>query len=216
LGWLGRLWLHPKRRSPEKRSASGTPPRTNVCRVGSVMIALTRSASQGYDLQSWPLSVRGELVKPQTPKSSEAKNSYIVRRWISLYRRFSLASELFTAAELISTEGDARLRLVYVREDGGANFHSLAFDVLEADEWKARRFISRQDFQGEHHNRRWISDLHSFSPRSGVAVMQVAEGDQPTSALCATAFFYSWRSWDVFRNLEIARLKQCQSPFDPF
>lgn len=34
-------------------------------------------------------------------------------------------------------------------------------------------------------------------------------------ALGSATFFYSWRLWDLRRNVELKRLKDCDSPFEP-
>ena len=126
-----------------------------------------------------------------------------------------MADNLVTVAELVSTRGDERLRLLYTQDGRGLDFHALLFEDRTETGWVARTTITQADFQGGHPNRRWISNLHSFMPSTETAIIQVAEGDRPWKEFRATMYGYSWRRWDLNRNHEIARLKECNSPFDP-
>jgi hypothetical protein len=122
--------------------------------------------------------------------------------------------EIVTLAELLSANGRDRLRLVCVREDWGMNFHALSLEIRTDEGWQTTSRVTQAQFQGDHPNRRWVSDLHSFAPGTGVAIIQVAEGDKPWRESQATLFTYSWRRWDLRSNSEIARLGNCKSPFD--
>jgi hypothetical protein len=60
-----------------------------------------------------------------------------------------------------------------------------------------------------------VSEVHSFDPSQGVAILKIAEGDAPDNAPVMNVS-YSWRKWDLIGNKEIGRLQDCTSPFDPF
>jgi hypothetical protein len=125
----------------------------------------------------------------------------------------SMPENLVTKAELHSHSGAERLRLLYVERLEGGDFHSLSFEVRDSDEWKPVAVIARDQFQLGHPTRRWVADLHSFSPAFGTAIIQVAEGDRPKGSY-SIHFIYSWRRWNLHENQQIALLKECKSPFD--
>lgn len=124
-----------------------------------------------------------------------------------------MPENLVTKAELRSLSGAERLRLIYVECPEGGDFHSLSFEVRDSDEWKPSAVISREQFQLGHEARRWVADLHSFSPAAGTAIVQVAEGDRPHGSH-SVHYVYSWRTWNLQENQQIALLKECKSPFD--
>ncbi len=126
-----------------------------------------------------------------------------------------MRGDLVTKAELRSLSGRERLRLLYVEVgNDGLDFHSLALESLEEDTWQSQVVISQDDFQAEHKYRRWVSDLHSFSPVARCAVVQVAEGNRPPGSF-SVSYVYSWRRWDLSSNRELAVLRVCKSPFEP-
>jgi len=126
-----------------------------------------------------------------------------------------MRGDLVTKAEIKSLSGTERLRLIYAEaESDGLDFHSLALETLEQEGWKAIRVITQDQFQGQNQRRRWISDLHSFSPSNERAIVQIAEGDRPQGSF-VVSYVYSWRRWNLAENSELALLKVCQSPFDP-
>jgi hypothetical protein len=123
--------------------------------------------------------------------------------------------ELVTIAELGSLDERSRLRLRNVTCGDGQNFHSLLLERLVADSWVVEVNLTRERFQGTYPKQRWVSDLHSFTPSTRQAIIKVAEGDRPHGAW-SVCFGYSWRRWDLARNTELARLKDCESPFERF
>lgn len=90
-----------------------------------------------------------------------------------------MAGRVFTMEQLSSISGQERLRLVYEQCGWGADFHSLSFETRDSEGWLPRVVITREQFQGNSAYSRWVSELHSFSPASGTAIVQVAEGDRP-------------------------------------
>ena len=114
-----------------------------------------------------------------------------------------------------------RLKLLDIvgTEDGGWYFHSLLWERRFGDEWRKHHELTQDDFQWQHPNRRWVADVHSFSPDDGSAVVQVGEGSKPMYPLYpgrGTTFHYSWRRWDLINNTELKRLKDCHDPFDRY
>jgi hypothetical protein len=113
-----------------------------------------------------------------------------------------------------------RLRLIYegrTYEDKecGYDFHSLIWEHSENGIWKLRKELTQETFEAECINQRWISKLHSFDPKTGYAVLQVAEGDAPKGSH-EIHYNYSWRKWDLNNNREVAFIHQCKDPFEPY
>ena len=125
-----------------------------------------------------------------------------------------MSENFVTLAELTSASGGDRVRLLCLQSGEGMDFHSITMEVRDAQGWSKRIEITREQFQGEHPRQRWIANLHSFTPTTGTAIIQVAEGDRPAGAFSVN-YAYSWRRWNLLQNIEVARLKDCKSPFDP-
>ena len=133
---------------------------------------------------------------------------------------------------VLGPSGRDRLSLYYMPcsdVQGGFDFHSLVWEREELGEWRAHRTITQQQFRARAARRRWVSELHSIDPRTGRAVVQVAEGNRPESLLrllligafrssrrapYSVTYKYSWRIWDLLSNTEIERLKDCETPHD--
>ena len=118
-------------------------------------------------------------------------------------------------------DGRDRLRLLDVvgTEDGGLYFHSLLWERRIGEEWRTHHQLTQDDFQWQHPNRRWVADVYSLSPENGSAVLQVSEGNRPMYPVYpgrGTTFYYSWRRWDLIKNAELKRLKDCDDPFDKY
>jgi hypothetical protein len=131
------------------------------------------------------------------------------------------APNIMTFGEVTDAAGSNRLGLRLVERplprseaDGKAyDFHSLVWEVREGDAWSERLVITQADFQRGAGRRRWVSDLHSLDPASGLAVLQVGE-EQPPDARGAVRAEYSWREWDLAHNREVRVLRVCQSSFE--
>jgi hypothetical protein len=118
--------------------------------------------------------------------------------------------------EILGPSGNDRLCLFDIAvDDCGFYFHSLHWQSQVAGKWDTKLCLTQKQFQGKHLFRRWVSKLHSFRPDNGVAVMQVAEGNRPQTPPSSTTFLYSWRAWDLVKNVEVERLKDCDDPFEP-
>jgi hypothetical protein len=116
---------------------------------------------------------------------------------------------------IIDSVGENRLCLFYVTDGFGQDFHSLQWEHASADGWQLKRKLTSKEFQGLHPYRRWVAQLHSFSPATGIATIQVAEGDRPVVGSTACHYRYSWRVWDLQGNIEVKKLKDCKDPFEP-
>lgn len=114
-----------------------------------------------------------------------------------------------------SISGQHRLRLVYVADDRGFDFHSLRFEEMVDGAWSLELLLTREQFQGEHEFRRWVSELHDVQDDSGTVVMKVGEESPKGPAPLSCRVLYSWRAWDLRKNVEIRRIKDCNRPFDP-
>ncbi len=111
--------------------------------------------------------------------------------------------------------GHDRLTLQY---DRGC-FRSLIWSSETGSDWHCRAVITHGDFQRGWDRRRWVSDLYSFDPATGHAIIQVGESEVPfgegivgRTILCV----YSWREWDLRTNSEVRVLRICDSPFDKY
>jgi hypothetical protein len=111
--------------------------------------------------------------------------------------------------------GTHRLTIHFAAESQGRNFHSLAWEVFAGSRWSDHVVISREVFQAPTRHRRWISNLHSFDPDAGRAIIQIAEGDVPIGVL-PVHYTYSWREWDLLHNRELRLLSVCTRPFDKY
>jgi hypothetical protein len=107
-----------------------------------------------------------------------------------------------------------RLRLHFSSRGIGWDFHSLSWERRKWLWWQPHITITRADFVGPNKYQRWVSQLHSFDPTRGEAILKVAEADAPEDAPRGK-INYSWRKWDLVGNREIARLQECANPFDP-
>ena len=120
-----------------------------------------------------------------------------------------------------ASSGRDRLKLLQIvgTEDGGMYFHSLLWEKQFGHEWRKHHEVTQDDFQWRHPNRRWVAQIHSFLPDQGRAIVQVGEGNKPMYPIYpgrGTAYFYSWRLWDLLNNTELKRLKDCDDPFEPY
>jgi len=107
-----------------------------------------------------------------------------------------------------------RLRLRFAARGIGWDFHSLAWERRKLIRWHPYIVLSESDFALPSRCARWVSEVHSFDPIRGEAILKVAEGDAPDSAP-EVRIKYSWRRWDLTRNRELERLQECVDPFEP-
>jgi hypothetical protein len=119
-------------------------------------------------------------------------------------------------ATVYALGGRDRLRL-YLRARGitGWDFHSLAWERRDSFFWRTHVTITESDMMLPTRHERWISEIHSFDPSRGEAILRIAEGDAPWDAPRCT-INYSWRLWDLANNREISRLQECANPFVPY
>ncbi len=125
-----------------------------------------------------------------------------------------MSIEIVVLAELVSLNGDDRLRLMGERRGDETDFRALLLQRRAQGQWITRQEIGAAAFQGGRASRRWVSDLHSFRPHAGTAIIQVAEADWPWRG-GTHMVSYSWRRWHLLENAELARLKDCASPWEP-
>src|SRR5262245_1591354 len=104
-------------------------------------------------------------------------------------------------AQVTITHGNDRLTL---QNDGGY-FRALVWSTEEPGGWRCRALITQAEFQSTSDRERWVTDLHSFDPALGSAIIKVGEMEVPAdkagpggSCRC----LYSWREWDLMANRE--------------
>ena len=111
--------------------------------------------------------------------------------------------------------GTERLVLNFIGSSSGSYFHSLVWSVHRDTGWVPNVTITREAFEADRANVRWVSELHSLDAENGVAIIKVAEGDSPWNSPSVN-YNYSWRRWDLISNREVERLQECTSPFDAY
>ncbi len=111
--------------------------------------------------------------------------------------------------------GTERLVLNFIGTSSGSDFHSLVWSVRRDTGWVPNVTITREAFEADRANIRWVSELHSLDAENGVAIIKVAEGDAPWNSP-SVYYNYSWRRWDLISNRELDRLQECTSPFDAY
>lgn len=97
----------------------------------------------------------------------------------------------------------------------GFNFDSLVWESKDGDLWRERTVITRQQFEAGTERRRWVSQLHSFDPSTGNAIIKVAEGNAPKDSK-SVSYVYSWREWSLRTNGEVRFIRICKDPFEEY
>jgi hypothetical protein len=108
---------------------------------------------------------------------------------------------------------EARRSLVFERRCPVEARRSLVFERRCPVETRRSLASEREPFF-----RRWAlqcSDVHSFDAVAGIAILRVAEADSPFGSR-SFGFLYSWRSWDLNGNREVAQLQRCANPFESY
>jgi hypothetical protein len=130
-------------------------------------------------------------------------------------QRLGIPLGLVPMAEVLSSSRAHRFRLLYIASGLGLDFHSLQYEVNHDGEWQPAETLTQKQFQSEHKFRRWVSKLHSVQDDSGIALIQVGESSCQIGQLAPSVVSYSWRAWDLHRNVELRRLKECKYPAEP-
>jgi hypothetical protein len=121
------------------------------------------------------------------------------------------------SAVAFSSDRNHKLTLLLIDVlEGQRDFHSVRWERDNNGEWISWLEITQAQFQNGFDRRRWISDLHSFEPAAGQAIVKVAEEDEEKvkDGFLTTRVIYSWRVWDLVHNLEVCLIKVCDNPFD--
>jgi len=117
--------------------------------------------------------------------------------------------------EITDASGQHRLMMRYVPSRGGHDFDALIWRTRESVGWKQRLIITRDDFESGSDHLRWVSEIHSFDPATGFAIIKVAEGDAPKMADTVN-YVYSWREWSLLTNHEVRVIRICTDPFEKY
>jgi hypothetical protein len=125
-------------------------------------------------------------------------------------------SSIVEVASVDSGAGERlSLRYAKVSDRLGSDFFELAWLRRAGVSWEHVASLSAAQFQAGCETRRWVSNLHSFCPGEGKAILQVAE----TTALGANyQVAYSWRafSWLPGGVVNLQLLQHCTDPFEPY
>jgi hypothetical protein len=103
----------------------------------------------------------------------------------------------------------------YVAVNQGYDFDSLIWRTQDGGVWKHRLIITQDDFERGSERQRWVSEIHSFDPGSGNAIIKVAEGDVPKAAT-TVHYIYSWREWNLLTNGEVRMIRVCADPGEKY
>jgi len=117
--------------------------------------------------------------------------------------------------EVISSSGGHRLCLLFIAMGSGYDFHSIRYEAKNGGDWAPEVTLTQKQFQGEHEFGRWVTDLHTVQDDSGVALIKVGEHSRRIGEFTSSSVSYSWRTWDLRRNVELRRLKECRYPNEP-
>jgi hypothetical protein len=97
----------------------------------------------------------------------------------------------------------------------GFDFDSLVWESKDGDTWRERAVITQQQFEAGTDRRRWVSELHSFDPSTGNAIIKVGEGDAPKDSIRVRSV-YSWREWSLRTKGEVRFIRICKDPFEKY
>ena len=114
--------------------------------------------------------------------------------------------------------GNCRLLLLVeqvVQDPKCFNFHEILMQREEGDSWNNMIRITEKEIQKNNPTRRYISDIYSFDPNKKVAIVMIGEGDRPEGS-GSINIVYSWREWDINKNVELSYFRKCKSPHEPF
>jgi hypothetical protein len=110
------------------------------------------------------------------------------------------------------TDASGRNRLSLQCE--GGHFRSLVWSSEDGRDWQCRAVITQPDFQSGRERQRCVTDLHSFDPATGRAIIKVGEKDPLGEGFIRCA--YSWREWDLLANRELHMLRICEEPSEGY
>jgi hypothetical protein len=118
---------------------------------------------------------------------------------------------------ITSAEGVHRLSL----QCAEGHFQALVWTFEANGLWECRVVITRTEFERGAEKERWVSELHSFDPASGTAIVKVGEMEVAPEKAGPRGFrrcLHSWREWSLLNNKEVRLLRRCEDPnesYDP-
>lgn len=125
-----------------------------------------------------------------------------------------LFGRMHTVSELTDPSRRERVRLCYVRFGSGSDFHSIVWEHSDGVSWKRRaRTLPRDLARAEI---AFVSSIHSFDPAEGTAVIHAAAMRPSVEEPGRTDAVFSWRSWDLLNNRQIAILQECAVPWERY
>lgn len=150
--------------------------------------------------------------------------------------------KIFDRSCIVHSNGTDRLRLRFVKDalrwraskrqtgKSGLNFHSLVWERRSGGTWRRHRSVSPHRVNAKSYL--WVSDVHSFDPDKGSAIIKVAretgyanlsaalragiEKQLAGRAVEHHAVEYCWVEWDLRQNRDVRLLQTCTLPTEPY
>lgn len=94
-------------------------------------------------------------------------------------------------------------------EHPGYEFDRLVWLTETNGRLKERAVLTREQLQIGAERRRWVSELHSFDPRTGNAIVKMGEDSSQATS-------YSWRQWNLLTNAEVRFIRVCSNRFEKY
>jgi hypothetical protein len=172
-----------------------------------------------------PKTFGGRITESRICVHPTGCDRLIIRNVIdSLYWRLSLRY-----AKVITDSGER----VPAFRSGVQEFHSLVWEHLSGDRWRTRARLNAWKFRLR--NVEWVHDVHSIDPDTGIAIIQTVRNEPmdrselPQEVIAEAQKFgatleelrairaqYTWVSWNIISNKQVAVLKPCSGPFERY
>lgn len=133
-------------------------------------------------------------------------------RLVLRYRRLGPIGSMLRPRTYAGGVDDAHI----ARRFGAAfDFEALSWERQAEQHWRTIRTISASDFESGSANELFVIQIAQFSAETGRAIIEVGEVVQLPSAN-GFSVQYSWREWDIARNVELSVLQKCGHPAEPY
>ncbi|MDB6024071.1 MAG: hypothetical protein JWM68_294 [Verrucomicrobiales bacterium] len=87
----------------------------------------------------------------------------------------------------------------------------LVWEIKGEPNWTLVSEITRQEFQVGDGTKQFVQALHSFNPKTGIAIIKVGHGDAVERNPAGVNYNYSWREWDLRAKREVRFLRACEN-----
>ena len=92
-------------------------------------------------------------------------------------------------------------------------FESLVWQTNAGGRWVNRVVIPQtafqKGFQDGSPQGRWVTEIHSFNPEKGTAIIKVGEIEILTDSPRRIRSNFSWREWSLLTNGEVRLVRSC-------